>query len=259
MKLHIHSRLATLAASTDWPHRLSILLAIAPILFLVPLFPFSTVLAQGHGSHGSGSYHSFPAESVAPIPSPAQLWSRIHNSHVGLLRAVPAMSKRDVEYFLKALKDDLNTLSDHPGGLDSYAQTSLGEARRRVKQLSIGLKVAVKSNDAASASAEVARLSEELDRIGQLFPAIALPKADGLKLAPLSADPAPRLTNAVEELRLSPLPTRTLDVGSKAAPNKSQGTRDNSDEVCPTQSGATRGSCSCCGEAPEKTKDREVL
>lgn len=259
MKLHIHSHHGTLAAGPDCPHRLPILLTIAAILFLVPLFPFSTVLAQGHGNHGGGSYHNFPAESVAPIPSPTQLWTKIHTSHVGLLRAVPAMSKRDVEYYLKALKSDLNTLSDHPGGLDSQARVSLQESTKRVKGLSKALKSAVKSNEAASASTQLTALNAELDRIGQLFPTSALPKADGLKLTPLSTDPAPRLTNAVEELRLSPLPPRTLDVGSKAAPGKPQGTPDNSDEVFPMQSGATSGSCSCCGEASEKTKDREVL
>lgn len=259
MKLHIHSHDLTVAVCTDLPHRLSILLAIVPILFLIPLLHVTPALAQGHDHYRGASTHAFPAESVTPIPSPAQLWTKIHNSHMALLRAVPGMSHNDVEYYLKALRGDLGTLSEHPGKLDSQARTSLDVATKRLKGVAKTLKHAVKSNDTMSATVELALLSDELDRIGQLFPASVFQRADGLKLAPLSADPASSLPTAMDELRLNTLPPRTLDVRSKVASGNSQDTKDQSDEVCPMQSGATSGGCSCCGKMQGETKDREAF
>lgn len=256
MKPCIHPSESEVVTNANMPSQLSTLFMILPILFLVPLLHVTPALAQGH-DHYRGAYtHAFPAESVSPIPSTAQLWSKIHSSHMALLRAVPGMSHNDVEYYLKALRGDLKTLSKHPGDLNSQARASLDVTTKRLKDVAKTLKYAVNSNDTISATAELAQLNDELDRIGQLFPASVLPKADGLKLAPLSSDPAPRLTNAVEELRLSPLPQRTLGIGSKAASGQPKSTDDQSDEACPMKSEAMGGSCACCGEAMEKSKDR---
>lgn len=255
MKPCIHPFESEVVTNVNILRPLSTLFMILPILFLIPLLHVTPASAQGHDHYRGASTHAFPAESVSPIPSTAQLWSKIHSSHMALLRAVPGMSHNDVEYYLKALRGDLKALSKHPGDLNSQARASLDVTTKRLQDVAKTLKDAVKSDDTLSATAELAQLNDELDRIGQLFPASVLPKADGLKLAPPSADPAPRLTNAVEELRLSPLPQRALGVGSKAAPAQPKSADDRSDEACPMKPEAMGVSCACCGEAMEKTKD----
>lgn len=262
MKPYTHPCQPRLAADACWLRRISTLLVILPILFLIPLLPVAPTLAQGQGHSGGASTHAFPAESVAPILSPAQLWSKIHKSHVALLRAVPAMSKSDVEYYLKALKADLNTLSDHPGNLNSAARTSLDEATKRVNELARTLKNAVKSKDAASADAQLGQLNFELDRIGRMFPTSVLPTADGLSLVPQSdraTMPAPggalSVANAVDELKLTPLSPRRSTVESKTVSSQPGSTSDESQEACPMHSGTTDGGCSCCAAETPKTAD----
>lgn len=262
MKPQAHSYKSARVAGRAGTHYPSTLFAVVPMLFLVPTFSLSTVVAQSHG-HGDGvSSHVFPAEAVERIPSPAELWSKIHNSHMGLLRAVPAMAKRNVDSYLSALEEDLNTMTRHPGGLNSNARASLVTAKQRVRQLSIGLKVAVKSNDAASAFAEVDRLSEELGKVGQLFPVDVLPKVEGLSLHLLPPRSpiedfglAPSMEISTEEHRPHSLSPRGLAIESKTSSSSSVGSDDRSEEECPMYSDVNGDGCPCWKRVPDKARN----
>lgn len=242
--------------------RLSIPLGIIPILLLFPLLSITPAWAQGHEHYGGVSAHSFPPESVEPVLTPAQLWSRIHNSHLGLLGAVPRMSKRDVEYYLKALKSDLNTLSDHPRILDSKARTSLDDATKRLNQLGKTLKNAMKSGDSTSASVQLAQLNHELDEIGRFFPANALPKADGLRLntpsprpSEGSQEPASSLRPALASLSLSQVPPRTLTARSSVVSSPSPVADTSLSETCPMHSELKNSGSACCNATDGTPRD----